>query len=119
MEILILILYFCAFSGSSVLLDNVEQKPLVYTQCGHVRGTHSTSYVFKGIPSALSPTGVRRWKPPEPLNRSTNTCWSGKCNPSIQRSMDNSGSVIGSEDCLFLNVCTPTLDKNANLPVMV
>jgi carboxylesterase type B len=97
----------------------------VNTHCGQVHEIHSTSYVFKGIPYALLPTTQRRWKPPEPLNRSTNTYWPGTFNASmfgntcIQRSMDNSGSVIGSEDSLFLNVWTPTLDKNANLAVMV
>ena len=28
-------------------------------------------------------------------------------------------SVYGEEDCLYLNIFTPTLDPNASLPVMV
>ena len=127
MEYIILIFCTCVVSVCSFLLDNVtqQQQHVVNTHCGPVRGTHSTAYVFKGIPYALPPTKQRRWKPPEPLRRNTNTCWSGTFNASMfgntcfQFSSDNSSGLIGSEDCLFLNVWTPTLDKNANLPVMV
>jgi para-nitrobenzyl esterase len=127
MEYIILIFCTCVVSVCSFLLDNVtqQQQHVVNTHCGPVRGTHSTAYVFKGIPYALPPTKQRRWKPPEPLRRNTNTCWSGTFNASMfgntcfQFSSDNSSGLIGSEDGLFLNVWTPTLDKNANLPVMV
>lgn len=33
--------------------------------------------------------------------------------------MQSTGTVLGQEDCLFLNVWTPTVQPDAKLPVMV
>jgi carboxylesterase 2 len=83
-------------------------------------------YSFLGIPYATPPVGDLRFREPQPLN-----LWSGI------RDAKEFGAVCPqdfslmdlypieaerptkwSEDCLFLNVWTPTLDSNARLPVM-
>ncbi|CAG2110209.1 unnamed protein product [Medioppia subpectinata] len=83
----------------------------VITHCGTlIGGKESDAYAFKGIPYAHPPVGDRRWTPPEPL-----------CNPDSHRHCHKFGShcfqvnpisreLEGREDCLYLNVWTPTID---------
>ncbi|XP_039979650.1 para-nitrobenzyl esterase [Xiphias gladius] len=94
----------------------------VSTNCGEYRGRHKNgAYSFKGMPYAAPPVGKLRWAPPaEPV------CGSGVTDAGRFRSMcpqvrpmSSTGKVMGQEDCLFVNVWTPTLQPNAKLPVMV
>ncbi|XP_077992900.1 para-nitrobenzyl esterase-like [Glandiceps talaboti] len=93
------------------------------TTCGAVEGRVSNGvYVFKGIPFATPPVRERRWKPPVSLKKS-DSCWNGtlkalEFGPFCMQEHPVMG-VIGDEDCLHLNVYTPSLDPSANLPVMV
>ncbi len=104
--------------------------------------------VFKGIPYAQPPVGELRWKPPQPAQSWSGTLRAEKAGPvPIQLKADGSHIVINafiegqgwgklktgamkrlarlaprpkeSEDCLTLNVRTPSLDRAAKLPVMV
>ncbi|XP_041837097.1 para-nitrobenzyl esterase [Melanotaenia boesemani] len=94
----------------------------VSTDCGDFRGRHKDGgYSFKGIPYAAPPVGNLRWAPPtDPM------CQSGVTDAGRFRSMcpqvrpmAKTGKVMGQEDCLFVNVWTPTLERDAKLPVMV
>ena len=79
--------------------------------------------IFKGIPFAQPPTGVLRWKEPQPVEN-----WDG-IRKAIQfgaRCMQ--APIFGdmafrsngmSEDCLYLNVWTPARSGKERLPVMV
>lgn len=78
-------------------------------------------YQFLGLPYASPPVGERRWRPPAPPE-----CWDGVRdatkfgNAAIQTAY--TGFDCGaeqSEDCLYLNVWTPTLDSATKQPVMV
>ncbi|XP_037102736.1 para-nitrobenzyl esterase isoform X2 [Syngnathus acus] len=94
----------------------------VTTDGGEYRGRHKNgAYSFKGMSYAAPPVGNLRWAPPaEPV------CRPGVTDASRFRSMcpqvqplSSSGKVMGQEDCLFINVWTPTLKADSKLPVMV
>lgn len=98
--------------------------PVVEVAQGSLRGTKAgTIYEFKGIPYAAPPVGERRWAPPAPPES-----WSGVRsaanygNACIQKpglSGPNGGDPGPlSEDCLNLNVWTPSLKQSAKLPVV-
>ncbi|XP_033741948.1 acetylcholinesterase-like [Pecten maximus] len=98
---------------------------IVTTTCGQVMGLHNgNGYSYKSIPYARPPTGSRRWQPPEPLNQSDGTCWSGTYNATTFLSQcvqlnDDATGVVGTEDCLHLNVWSPSVGPTERLPVMV
>ncbi len=103
--------------------------------------------IFKGIPFAQPPLGDLRWKPPQPPVPWSGTLKADKTPPrAIQQAaafeeflklfVEGQGwgklktsfvkllfkLVPGpeeSEDCLYLTIRTPSLDPQANLPVMV
>jgi hypothetical protein len=101
---------------------------LTHTHCGPLEGTsEQDAFVFKGIPYALPPVGNLRWQMPKPLSTRNGTCWrltrqakqfASSC---VQPRTfgDYHSPVVGSEDCLYLNVWTPSLDPIAHLPVLV
>ncbi|XP_068584839.1 para-nitrobenzyl esterase [Cebidichthys violaceus] len=93
----------------------------VSTDCGEFRGRHNDgAYSFKGIPYAAPPVGDLRWAPPaDPVCRAGVTDagrFRSAC-PQV-RPLTVEGKVTGQEDCLFLNVWTPTLRPDAKLPVV-
>ncbi|MFZ5443376.1 MAG: carboxylesterase/lipase family protein [Myxococcota bacterium] len=103
---------------------------IAHTEQGPVRGLANAdgSRSFLGIPFAKPPVGALRWRPPE----RDLACWSGvrdatqwgpAC-PQLEQSQgmpfDAGAPLIGQEDCLTLNVFTPTAPTpDAGLPVMV
>ncbi|ELU17860.1 hypothetical protein CAPTEDRAFT_143530 [Capitella teleta] len=79
----------------------------------------------QGIPFAAPPVGKLRWEAPEPIpRRKDNTCWAGTLKTKTAPPMCTQKSlarnvVSGQEDCLYLNVMTPTLNTSAGRNVMV
>ncbi len=98
--------------------------PSAVTRSGPVVGTDATDHiVFKGIPFAAPPTGALRWQPPqreatwsEPLDATTFGPQSVQTEMMLEQLM-GAGDSERSEDCLTLNVWTPSLDGSR--PVMV
>src|SRR5208282_3687408 len=98
----------------------------VRTEAGSVEGLASADgkvQIFKGIPYAAPPVGALRWKEPQPV-----PAWQGVKKTTEFGAHCVQGSVFGdlrfrdaaaSEDCLYLNVWTPTASSDAKLPVMV
>ncbi|XP_076766541.1 esterase FE4 [Xylocopa sonorina] len=76
-------------------------------------------YSFKGIPYAKPNVGPDKFRAPEPADP-----WEGIYDATRHRAtcpfycMIQKG-LIGEEDCLYLNVYTPVLDKEARKAVMV
>ncbi|KFB36098.1 AGAP002863-PA-like protein [Anopheles sinensis] len=94
--------------------------PIITTSGGQVQGTTEscglfcTYYSFKGIPYAEPPTGARRFTNPVP-----HSGWSGVRDASAHGSSCPSPDMnpTENEDCLFLNVYSPSLIGTR--PVMV
>ncbi|TQS40843.1 carboxylesterase/lipase family protein [Cryptosporangium phraense] len=123
-------------SGSSTkgAVDELD-APVVTTEGGALRGASAEGYrSFLGVPFAAPPVGPLRWRPPQPAAK-----WSGErdatqpgsacVQPGSIVSGGDSGNGSTTEDCLYLNVYTPTagtarrtLPEQADqgkLPVMV
>jgi para-nitrobenzyl esterase len=95
--------------------------PVVQTAAGRVQGTTESGLdVFRGIPYAAPPVGNRRWLPPAPVQPWTDVRDASAFGPACPQDPDEHEMLEGtptSEDCLTLNVWTPSTSGRA--PVMV
>jgi para-nitrobenzyl esterase len=98
--------------------------PIVRAPAGDVAGLMDGNVrVFKGIPYAAPPTGAFRWRPPRPAAHWEGvrpaTQFGAACIQPIPHQPNIYTSDIGalSEDCLTLNVWTPSEARHA--PVFV
>jgi para-nitrobenzyl esterase len=96
-------------------------EPLVVlTDKGLVQGVEAGSgFAFLGIPFAEPPIGALRFEPPQPA-----ACFSGVVDAthfgsSCAQWNPQAGGVVGSEDCLTLNVWTPALPSSSSKPLPV
>ncbi len=98
-----------------------EDGPIVPTTAGPVLGaTESGLEVFRGIPYAAPPIDDRRWLPPAPVAPWTDVRDATSFGPACPQDPDLHEMAEGtptSEDCLTLNVWTPSTGGQA--PVMV
>jgi para-nitrobenzyl esterase len=118
-SILFATILFCALPP---LAHAQQQSPLVFTFNGPVRGSVTSAGVreFLGIPYAAPPVGNLRWRPPvahapwfQPLEA---TAFANHC----PQPPSPFGRASNTEDCLFLNVFTPSSADFFHLhPVMV
>jgi para-nitrobenzyl esterase len=106
-------------------LDPTSQRS---TALGEVVGAAAphNSHAWLGLPFAAPPLGDLRWRAPRPPEP-----WQGRrearsdAESCIQFDPRATGELIGSEDCLYLNVYAPRMAPNAlptgsaSLPVMV
>ncbi|MBN2050686.1 MAG: carboxylesterase family protein [Spirochaetales bacterium] len=114
---LILGALFLLFSCAGV---RPSSGPVIVTTSGAVRGyaDEEQTWSWKGIPYAKPPSGSLRWKAPLPPDP-----WPGILEarnfapPCVQR-LFAGGPVIGSEDCLYLNIWKPRHHEEP-LPVYV
>ena len=99
--------------------------PVVGTDDGTVRGeaVAASGAVFRGIRFARPPLGPLRWRAPQrpapwtiPVDA---TADHAACPQPAYGEWNRHASESGSEDCLFLDVRTPSLEAGARLPVMV
>jgi para-nitrobenzyl esterase len=106
----------------------MSERPAVRTESGWLSGTRShdaTVHAFKGVPYAQPPVGELRWQAPRPVKPWQGERAADRFGPRCiqpeypSNSISFFGSEAESEDCLYLNVWTPTLDRAAGLPVMV
>jgi para-nitrobenzyl esterase len=94
-------------------------------------------YIFRGIPYAKPPIGDLRWQSPVPLSPDPEVINAQSFKPACMQDeyttvwyqdvaelFDNPRSVFQhvdevSEDCLYLNIWTNSLDQTSKKPVMV
>ncbi|MBC7957819.1 MAG: carboxylesterase family protein [Cytophagales bacterium] len=98
--------------------------PTASTQYGTLEGSlHSTGSMrqFLGIPYAAPPVGELRWKAPAPpaswSGTRSATSYGRHCPQKDTSPLSSYGTAGGQEDCLYLNVFTPT--TTGPHPVMV
>ena len=98
-----------------------DAAPIVTINNGAVRGViEGGGYCFRGLPFAAPPTGDLRWRAPRPP-----ADWQGvrdatRFGPSSPQPDNPALTGPTSEDCLYLNVYTPTLGSgDGGLPVLV
>ncbi len=99
-----------------------REGPVVPTASGPVRGLALSEggAAFLGIPYAAPPTGPLRWRPPQspaPWDTPRDTTHLGPACP--QKNPFGAEPVTSQEDCLHLNVWTPSVEESARRPVMV
>ena len=106
--------------------------PIVRTTEGAVRGLMSGGIAtFKGIPYGDDTSGVNRFRPPQPVKPWTgirDALTFGNISPQIPADRRRAFADLifndlqpggMGEDCLVLNLWTPTLDAGAKRPVVV
>jgi para-nitrobenzyl esterase len=100
---------------------STSEFTVVETDSGSLRGRRlDDGGVFRGVPYAAAPVGRLRWRAPQPL-----APWMGvrdalAFGPDFPQAANaRMRAPRQDEDCLYLNVWTPTFDRGAKLPVLV
>jgi para-nitrobenzyl esterase len=130
MKKLIGYLAFVIILSMLLMSASIAQGPVVKTTNGLVQGYMSGDLkIFKGIPFAAPPVGELRWKAPQPVKN-----WQGvlKCEKFSASPVQSDPKPFMmwteefitppgnlSEDCLYLNVWTPSKTGKEKLPVFV
>jgi para-nitrobenzyl esterase len=99
--------------------QTAETQPLtVRLDSGPVRGVNQgKTRMFSGIRFAQPPVGDLRWKDPVPVKPWQDVADATK--PGERCAQLQGDKMVGSEDCLFVNVTTPKKRPAKALPVMV
>ncbi len=116
----------------AIMSCNSGDNPVLKIEGGEIQGIPSETpgvYFYKGIPFAAPPVGDLRWKPPQPVIPWEGIKVADTYGPAAMQPPRQPGSFYykefftddghqNSEDCLYLNICTPAPGKtNARLPV--
>ncbi|XP_077272625.1 venom carboxylesterase-6-like isoform X2 [Temnothorax americanus] len=121
LKLLVVLLCF----GFAVHANTDETAPRVKTPLGGLRGYYKISQngrkyeAYEGIPYALPPIGKLRFKPPRPtpawIGELPATKFSSMCIQYDQISVIPPEKVVGTEDCLYLNIYVPAREKGRNI----
>lgn len=113
-----------AHAAKAVKATDAKGTPVVTIGRARIEGmwTSSGSAVFRGIPYAQPPLGALRWKPPQPMTLPAGVRAATQPAPSCLQAFvgwNRADEDRGAEDCLYLDVRTPRVNRKARLPVLV
>jgi para-nitrobenzyl esterase len=106
--------------------QNRQRPSIVKIKQGQIEGFQKDGiFKFYGFPYALPPIGELRWRAPRPLKP-----WKGVKKATafgpmayqishIDELREEDKDLVQSEDCLYLNIWTPSISASRKLPVMV
>jgi para-nitrobenzyl esterase len=127
MKKLLFLLALIPMTHTSLISQDTNAFPVqVKVQNGLIEGNYNTQdgiQTYFGVPFAKPPVGELRWKAPQPLDS-----WEGIKETKVFGPRPMQTLVFGdmksrsagvSEDCLYLNIWTPTTRNTKNLPVLV
>ena len=114
----------CIFLSTVPVIS--EDVRVQLTGLGGLRGDRGLArdgapyYQFLGIPYAEPPTGERRLRPPVAVSAWEDVRDATQSGPlCLQMPLRTPEKIVGSEDCLHLNVFTKSLDVTVRKPVLV
>ena len=128
--VVVLVGWYLWPSAHDAVPRTADAETLRETTSGPVIGSSDADNTFAwlGIPFAAAPVGDLRWRAPQAVEPWTQTREAiAFSDPCVQLSgpldglPDDSGAVVGSEDCLYLNIWAPRTHSGAEpekLPVM-
>ena len=96
----------------------------IYTSSGIVKGSYTNKVIsWDDIPYALPPIGDLRWKAPRDFQNESNLIISKDNNFCVQEPSGLGGAegdnrIVGTEDCLYLDIKAPNKKYEKLLPVM-
>ena len=134
-----IVIISCLFFCSSAVAETSENSSVQIGKTKYIGAynTENNQFIFRGIPYAKPPIGELRWKSPVPLSTDPKVINAQSFKPACMQDeyttvwyqdvaelFDNPRTVFQhvdavSEDCLYLNIWTNSLDQTSKKPVMV
>lgn len=123
--LIIAVLLFSMYVTTGVQAQTQQHEaPKVVVANGELEGINDAGVMtFKGVPFAKPPVGDLRWRPPQPVDDWDGVRSAQKFGPRCMQRPVFGDMVFRSdgmnEDCLYLNIWSPTVEADADLPVLV
>ena len=134
-----IVIICCLFFYSPAVAETSEISSVQIGKTKYIGiyDTENNQFIFRGIPYAKPPIGELRWKSPVPLSTDPNVINAQSFKPACMQDeyttvwYQDVAELFGnphdvfqhvdavSEDCLYLNIWTNSLDQTNKKPVMV